>query len=60
MAELCRAAKNQGELVEVQGELSKDVRGKADESLRDVRESIPLERVSTSSLSALRRRELKV
>ena len=55
LAQFRRTAKNQGELVEVLGELSKDIRGKVGESLRDVRESIPLERVSTSSLPALRK-----
>ncbi len=55
LAQFRRTARNQGELVEVLGELSKDIRGKVGESLRDVRESIPLERVSTSSLPALRK-----
>ena len=55
LATFRRTAKNQGELVEVLGELSRDIRGKVGESLREVRESIPLERVSTSSLPALRK-----
>jgi tetratricopeptide (TPR) repeat protein len=55
LAQFRRTAKNQGELVEVLGELSKDIRGKVGESLRNVHESIPLERVSTSSLPALRK-----
>ncbi|MDQ8153359.1 MAG: protein kinase [Gemmatimonadota bacterium] len=55
LATFRRTAKNQGELVEVLGELSKDIRSKVGESLRQVRESIPLERVSTSSLPALRK-----
>ncbi|MBM3906817.1 MAG: protein kinase [Gemmatimonadetes bacterium] len=55
LAAFRRTAKNQGELVEVLGELSKDIRSKVGESLRQVRESIPLERVSTSSLPALRK-----
>jgi len=55
LAQFRRTAKNQGELVEVLGELSKDIRGKVGESLRNVRESIPLERLSTTSLPALRK-----
>jgi eukaryotic-like serine/threonine-protein kinase len=55
LAQFRRTAKNQGELVEVLGQLSKDIRGKVGESLRNVHESIPLERVSTSSLPALRK-----
>ena len=55
LAQFRRTAKNQGELVEVLGELSKDIRGKVGESLRNVHESIPLERVSTTSLPALRK-----
>ncbi|MBA4072770.1 MAG: hypothetical protein C0497_13170 [Gemmatimonas sp.] len=55
LATFRRTSKNQGELVEVLGELSKDIRSKVGESLREVRESIPLERVSTSSLPALRK-----
>lgn len=55
LAQFRRTAKNQGELVEVLGQLSKDIRGKVGESLRNVRESIPLERVSTTSLPALRK-----
>ena len=55
LAQFRHTAKNQGELVEVLGELSKDIRGKVGESLRNVHESIPLERVSTTSLPALRK-----
>lgn len=55
LAQFRRTAKSQGELVEVLGQLSKDIRGKVGESLRNVHESIPLERVSTSSLPALRK-----
>jgi tetratricopeptide (TPR) repeat protein/tRNA A-37 threonylcarbamoyl transferase component Bud32 len=55
LAQFRRTAKNQGELVEVLGQLSKDIRGKVGESLRNVHESIPLERVSTTSLPALRK-----
>ncbi len=55
LAAFRRTARNQGELVEVLGQLSKDIRGKVGESLRNVHESIPLERVSTTSLPALRK-----
>jgi tetratricopeptide (TPR) repeat protein len=55
LAAFRQTAKSQGELVEALGALSKEIRSKVGESLRDVRESIPLERVSTSSLPALRK-----
>ncbi len=55
LAQFRRTAKSQTELVEVLGALSKDIRGKVGESLKNVHESIPLERVTTSSLPALRK-----
>lgn len=55
LATFRHTAENQGELVEVLGELSRNIRGKVGESLREVRESSPLERVSTTSLPALRK-----
>ncbi|MBI3504282.1 MAG: protein kinase [Proteobacteria bacterium] len=55
LATFRHTAKSQNDLVEVLGELSKDIRGKVGESLRNVRESAPLERVTTSSLPALKK-----
>jgi tetratricopeptide (TPR) repeat protein len=55
LASFRRTAKNQSDLVEALGALSKDIRGKVGESLRDVHESLPLERVTTSSLPALKK-----
>jgi len=55
LAQFRRTAKNQNDLVEVLGALSKDIRGKVGESLRNVHASSPLERVTTSSLPALKK-----
>jgi eukaryotic-like serine/threonine-protein kinase len=55
LAQFRRTAKNQDDLVAAIGGLSKDIRSKVGESLRNVHESIPLERVSTASLPALRK-----
>jgi len=55
LAVFTRTAKTQNELVEALGALSKDVRGKVGESLRSVRETSPLERVTTASLPALKK-----
>ena len=55
LAQFRRTAKNQDDLVSALGGLSKDIRGKVGESLRNVHESTPLERVTTSSLPALRK-----
>jgi len=50
-----RTAANDGELVAALGALSHDVRGKVGESLRDIRDAEPLERLTTTSLTALRK-----
>jgi eukaryotic-like serine/threonine-protein kinase len=55
LAQFRATAKNQDDLVGAVDGLSKDIRGKVGESLRNVRESVPLERVTTSSLPALRK-----
>jgi tetratricopeptide (TPR) repeat protein len=55
LATFRRTAKNSDELVPALGLLSKDIRGKVGESLRNVHESTPLERVTTSSLPALKK-----
>ena len=55
LAQFRRVAKSQNDLVEVLGLLSKDIRSKVGESLRNVHESIPLERVTTASLPALKK-----
>ncbi|MFI5244463.1 MAG: protein kinase, partial [Gemmatimonadales bacterium] len=55
LAQFRRTAKSQNQIVESLGELSKDIRSKVGESLRNVRETSPLERVTTSSLPALRK-----
>jgi tetratricopeptide (TPR) repeat protein len=55
LAQFRRTAVNQNQIVEALGELSKDIRSKVGESLRNVRESSPLERVTTSSLPALKK-----
>src|ERR1019366_5118485 len=55
LAQFRRTAKSQNDLVEALGALSKDIRSKVGESLRNVRESNPLERVTTSSLPALKK-----
>ena len=48
-------AKGPDDLIAAVGRLSRELRGKIGESLRDVRNSPPLERVSTSSLEAFRK-----
>ena len=55
LAQFRRVAKSQNELVEALGLLSKDIRSKVGESLRNVHQSIPLERVTTTSLPALKK-----
>ena len=55
LASFRRTASNVNELVAALGALSKDVRSKVGESLRNVRETNPLERVTTSSLPALKK-----
>ncbi len=55
LAQFRRTAKSQNDLVEALGALSKDIRSKVGESLRNVHESNPLERVTTSSLPALKK-----
>jgi eukaryotic-like serine/threonine-protein kinase len=55
LAQFRRTAKSQNDLVEALGALSKDIRSKVGESLRDVHASSPLERVTTSSLPALKK-----
>jgi eukaryotic-like serine/threonine-protein kinase len=55
LAQFRRTAKSQNDLVEALGLLSKDIRSKVGESLRNVHESNPLERVTTSSLPALKK-----
>jgi tetratricopeptide (TPR) repeat protein len=55
LAQFRRTAKGQNDLVEALGALSKDIRSKVGESLRNVHESNPLERVTTSSLPALKK-----
>jgi tetratricopeptide (TPR) repeat protein/tRNA A-37 threonylcarbamoyl transferase component Bud32 len=55
LAQFRRTAANQNQIVEALGALSKDIRSKVGESLRNVRESSPLERVTTSSLPALKK-----
>jgi eukaryotic-like serine/threonine-protein kinase len=55
LAQFRETAKSQNDLVEALGRLSKDIREKIGESLRNVRQSNPLERVTTSSLPALRK-----
>jgi len=55
LAQFRRTANNQNQIVEALGALSKDIRSKVGESLRNVRESNPLERVTTSSLPALKK-----
>lgn len=48
-------AKGEDELLEALGQLSREVRDKAGESLRAIRASMDLERVTTPSLAALRK-----
>ncbi|HVZ47478.1 MAG TPA: protein kinase [Gemmatimonadaceae bacterium] len=55
LATFRETAKGQDQLVEALGSLSRDVRSKVGESLRNVHESSPLERVTTASLPALRK-----
>jgi tetratricopeptide (TPR) repeat protein len=50
-----RTAPNAEELVPALGQLSHDIRGKVGESLANIRDAEPLERVTTSSLDALRK-----
>ena len=55
LAAFRETAQDDGELVAALGRLSHEIRGKVGESLRDIREAQSLERVTTSSLPALRK-----
>ena len=55
LATFSEEAGNDNELIPAIGRLGKEVRAKAGESLRDVREAGALDRVTTSSLDALRK-----
>jgi tetratricopeptide (TPR) repeat protein len=55
LAQFRRTAKNPDDLVSALDGLSKDIRSKVGESLRNVRETTPLQRVTTASLPALRK-----
>jgi tetratricopeptide (TPR) repeat protein len=55
LAQFRRTAKNTDDLVAALDELSRDIRSKVGESLRNVRETSPLERVTTASLPALKK-----
>ncbi|MGB6500596.1 MAG: serine/threonine-protein kinase, partial [Thermoplasmata archaeon] len=55
LAHFRRTARNTDDLVSALDGLSKDIRSKVGESLRNVRETTPLERVTTASLPALRK-----
>ncbi len=55
LATFRQTAKSEDELLEALGQISRDVRDKAGESLRAIRASKDLERVTTPSLLALRR-----
>ena len=55
LATFRETARSEDELLEALGQLSRDVRDKAGESLRAIRASKDLERVTTPSLAALRK-----
>ncbi len=55
LATFRQTASNENELIRALGKLSRDVRGKIGESLKDIRDAGSLERVSTPSLPALRK-----
>ncbi|MGQ0539327.1 MAG: protein kinase domain-containing protein, partial [Gemmatimonadaceae bacterium] len=50
-----REAAAESDLISALGKLSRDIRGKIGESLKDIRDTKALERVTTPSLAALRR-----
>ena len=55
LATFRRTADSEADLLAAVGDLARDVRGKAGESLKAIRGSSPLERVTTASLPALRK-----
>jgi len=55
LATFQQSANSPADLIPTLGALSKKLRGKIGESLKDVRESEPLEQVTTSSLAALQK-----
>ena len=55
LAQFHETANSQNDIVAALGKISKDVRSKVGESLRNVHASNPLERVTTSSLPALKK-----
>jgi eukaryotic-like serine/threonine-protein kinase len=55
LATFRETAKSQNEIVAALGAISKDIRSKVGESLKNVHDSNPLERVTTSSLPALKK-----
>ena len=55
LAQFRRTAKSTDDLVAALDDLSRDVRSKVGESLRNVRQTSPLERVTTASLPALKK-----
>ena len=60
LAAVRETARNDGELLEVLGKLSRELRRRTGESLRSIAGTAPLERVSTGSLEALRKYSLGV
>ncbi len=55
LATFRQTASGENELVKALGKLSREIRGKVGESLKDIRDAQSLERVSTPSLPALRK-----
>ena len=55
LATFRQTAAGENELIKALGRLSRDIRGKVGESLKDIRDAQSLERVSTPSLAALRK-----
>ena len=55
LAQFRETAKSQNDIVAALGAISKDIRSKVGESLKNVHDSNPLERVTTSSLPALKK-----
>jgi len=55
LATFRQTATDENSLIKALGKLSRDIRGKVGESLKDIRDAQPLERVSTPSLPALRK-----